>query len=44
MQSLEQTISSLRSNISAKQQIFATIDKAPYLASWRDELTFILTE
>ena len=36
IQSLEQTISSLRSNISAKQQILATIDKATYLASRRD--------
>ena len=36
IQSLEQTISSLRSNISAKQQILATIDKATYLASRRE--------
>jgi len=36
IQSLEQTISSLRSNISAKQQILSTIDRATYLASRRD--------
>jgi flagellar biosynthesis chaperone FliJ len=36
IQSLEQTISSLRSNISAKQQILSTIDKATYLASRKD--------
>lgn len=36
IQTLEQSISSLRSNISAKQQILATIDRATYLASRRD--------
>jgi hypothetical protein len=36
IQSLEQTISSLRSSISAKQQILSTIDKATYLASRKD--------
>ncbi|CAF1219120.1 unnamed protein product [Adineta steineri] len=36
IQSLEQTNSSLRSNISAKQQILSTIDKATYLASRRE--------
>ncbi|CAF1423979.1 unnamed protein product [Rotaria sordida] len=36
IQSLEQTNNSLRSNISAKQQILSTIDKATYLASRKD--------
>jgi len=36
IQSLEQTISSLRSNITAKQQILSTIDRATYLASRKD--------
>lgn len=36
IQTLEQSISSLRSNISAKQQILATIDRATYLQSRRE--------
>lgn len=36
IETLEQSISSLRSNISAKQQILATIDRATYLQSRRE--------
>jgi len=36
IQNLENLISSLRSNVNAKQQILATIDRATYLASRKD--------